>query len=88
MDTAVPCNLSHESVTCHGLALGSCVVCEEEINSTVEKENTSMLYIGMIFVSVEIRWLRWCKKLTMTMLTTESVTDLLNNQNHYGRTLI
>ena len=62
-------------------------MCEEEIDSTVEQGNTRMLYIGIIFVSVEIKWLGWHKKLTITMLTTQSVTDLLNSQNHSGCTL-
>ena len=46
-----------------------------------------MLYIGVIYVSVEIKWLKLHKKLTITVLTTQSVTDLLNNQNHSGLTL-
>ena len=55
----IPWTLSHKSDTCHGSALGSIAVCKEEISNTVEQGNTSMLYIGIIFVSVEIKWLRW-----------------------------
>ena len=87
MDTTVSWKLCHESDTCNGLALGSSTVCKKEIDSTVELGNTRMLYIGIIFVSVEIKWLRWNKKLTMPMLTTQSVTDLLNNQYYSGHTL-
>ena len=68
-------NRATERDTCHGLALGSSAVCEEEINSTVEQGNNRMLYIGIIFVSVEIKWLRWYKELTMTMLAAQSVID-------------
>ena len=84
-----PChqNWAPESDTCHGLALGSSAVCEEEINSTVEQGNTRMLYIGIILVSVEIKWLKWYKKLIITIITTQPVTDLVNNQNHSGLTL-
>ena len=84
-----PChgNWAPQGDTCHGLSLVSSAVCQEEINSNVEQGNTRMLFIGIIFVSVEIKWLRWCKKLTITILTTQSVTDLLNNQDHYGLTL-
>ena len=31
-------------------------------------------------------WLEWNKELTMTTLTIQSVTDLLNNQDHSGLT--
>ena len=47
-----------------------------------------MLYIGITFDSAEKNWLKWYKTLTMTMLTTQSLTDLLNNKNRSGFTYI
>ena len=50
----------------------------------VEQGNTRTLYIGIIFFSEKIEWIKWYRKFTITMLTTQSVTDLLNNQKNSG----
>ena len=83
MDTNL---LATENDTRHGLDIGSSAVCGKEINSNVKQENTRM-YIGITFISVEIKCLKWYKKITIITLTTQSVTELLNDLNHSGVTL-
>ena len=54
------------------------------VNALVRQDDTGMLSFWITFVSVEIKWLKWCQRLNIIMLATQPMADLQKNQDHSG----